>query len=177
MPARNRKSMERESEPEPTDLLALLRDAHREIRLLLTEMEDILEVPTAVFELYPRIRLALQAHDAGERYALYGPMPNIPELSSLLRAAESAHAEIDGLLEQLDAMPFRKEQIHSPEWKERFRHLNRTVIGHLGDEEETIFPRLETLLARARLDALGDRYKRGLKGEIGPPPERNGGTS
>lgn len=169
--------MERESEPEPVDLLALLRDAHREIRLLLTEMEDILEVPTAVFELYPRIRLALQAHDEGERYALYGPMQSIPELSELLYTAESAHAEIDSLLELLDGMPFRKEQVHSAQWQETFRHLHRTVISHLSHEEETIFPRLQTLLAQARLDALGDRYKRGLKGEIGQPPERNRGAS
>src|SRR4051812_40510118 len=118
MPARNRKSMQRESEAEPADLLALLRDAHREIRLLLMEMEDILDLPAAVFELYPRIRVALQAHDAGEKYALYGPMHEIPELSELLNAAESAHAAINQGLEALDRLPFRKEQIDSPQWKE-----------------------------------------------------------
>ncbi len=169
MPARNRKSMQRENEPEPADLLVLLRDAHREIRLLLTEMEDILDLPAAVFELYPRIRLALQAHDAGEKYALYGPLHEIPELSELLQPAELAHAEFDHMLHVLDRVPFRKEQIDSPHWKEEFRNLRRQVLEHLSHEEETIFPGLERLLSPSRLAALGDRYKRGLKGELGPP--------
>src|SRR5215467_4956855 len=117
MPARNRKSMQREGEPEPTNLIVLLRDAHREIKLLLTEMDDILETPTAVFELYPRIQSALRAHDAGENYALYGPMREMPESSRLLSAAELAHAEIERTLRNLDRVPFRKEQIHSQEWK------------------------------------------------------------
>ena len=168
MPARNRKSMQRESEPEPTNLLVLLRDAHREIKLLLNEMDDILDTPTAVFELYPRIQSALRAHDTGENYALYGPMREIPESSRLLRAAESAHAEIEGILCNLDRVPFRKEQIHSAEWKRTFRSLQRQVIDHLRIEEEVIFPRLEHLLAQARLESLGERYKRGLKGELGP---------
>src|SRR3954470_11734978 len=98
MPARNRKSMARESEPEPTNLIALLRDAHREIKNLLHEMDDILDLPTAVFELYPRIRVALEAHEAGEKFALYGPMREIPELLELLRNGEGAHAEIDRIL-------------------------------------------------------------------------------
>jgi len=165
--------MQRESEAEPADLLALLRDAHREIRLLLMEMEDILDLPAAVFELYPRIRVALQAHDAGEKYALYGPMHEIPELSELLNAAESAHAAINQGLEALDRLPFRKEQIDSPQWKEAFRNLRRQVLDHLSREEEIIFPWLERLLAPSRLEALGDRYKRGLKGELGPPSVRS----
>jgi hypothetical protein len=162
--------MERESEREPGNLIPLLRDAHWEIRSLLNEMEDILDLPAALFELYPRVRVALEAHDAGEKFALYGSMSELPELSTFLRRAETAHVEIDHTLRILDRIPFRKEQIDSPEWKETFRRLHRTVLGHLAEEEETIFPRLQTLLAEARLDALGERYKRGLKGELGPIP-------
>ena len=166
MPARNRKSMDRESEAEPANLLILLRHAHREIRLLLTEMEDILDVPTATFELYPRIRVALQAHDAGEKYALYATMREVPELQELLHSAEAAHLEFDEMLRDLDRLPFRKQQIHSPEWKQTFRELHRKVLDHIEQEETEIFPRLQALLADARLDVLGDRYKRGLKGEL-----------
>lgn len=168
MPARNRKSMQREAEPEPANLLVLLRDAHREIRLLLTEMEDILDLTAAIFELYPRIRLALQAHEVGEEFALYGAIREIPEFAEVLHEAESAHAEIDQKLRLLDRVPFRKQQIDSPQWKEAFRNLHLKVLDHLVQEEASIFPRLEDLLAPSRLDALGDRYKRGLKGEIGP---------
>ena len=167
MPARNRKSMERESEPEPTNVITLLRHAHWEIKGLLKEMDDILDLPAALFELYPRIRTALEAHDAGEQFALYGPMREIPELSALLRRGETAHEEIDRSLRMLDGVPFRKQQIDSPEWKQAFRKLQRTVLEHIAEEEDAIFPRLEHLLAEARLDALGDRYKRGLKGELG----------
>ena len=172
MPARNRKSIQRESEPEPTDLVVLLRDGHRQIKLLFTEMEDILELPTAVFELHPRIRVALEAHSAGEHYALYGPMNEMPELSDALKAAEAAHEEIDAALAVLNRVPFRKQQIDSQQWKETFRLLHRMVLDHLDKEEGRIFPRLQSLLAPSRLDALGDRYKRGLKGELGPLPRR-----
>jgi hemerythrin superfamily protein len=173
MPARNRKSMERESEAEPVDLLILLRHAHREIKLLLKEMEDILDLPAAIFELYPRIQVALQAHDAGEKYCLYAAMRDIPEFSDLLTMAESEHAEIDRMLDVLNHTPFRKQQLDSPEWKHKFRELHRKVLDHLSREEGEIFPLLQTLLAQSRLDALGDRYKRGLKGELGPPPARS----
>ena len=115
MPARNRKSMERESGPEPANVITLLLNAHWEIRRLFEEMGDILDVPAALFELYPRIRAALEAHDAGEKFALYGPMHEIPELSLFLRRAEAAHGEIDRTLRILDRIPFRKEQIDSPE--------------------------------------------------------------
>jgi hemerythrin superfamily protein len=171
MPARNRKSMQREAEPEQTNLIVLLRYAHREIRLLLTEMDDVLETPTAVFELYPRIQSAIRAHDAGEHYALYGPMREMPESSQLLHSAESAHQEIEEILRNLDRVPFRREQIQSQEWKRTFATLQRQVLDHLRIEEELIFPRLETLLAQSRLEALGERYKRGLKGELGPLPQ------
>src|SRR5690242_14484600 len=101
MPARKRKNMQKEAYPAPTNLIVLLRDAHREIKLLLTEMDDILDTPTAVFELYPRIQSAIRAHDAGENYALYGPMREMPESSQLLHAAESAHREIEEILRNL----------------------------------------------------------------------------
>jgi hemerythrin superfamily protein len=162
--------MQREAEPEPTNLIVLLRHAHREIKLLLTEMDDILETPTAVFELYPRIQSALRAHDAGENYALYGPMREMPESSQLLDAAESAHQEIEEILRNLDRVPFRKEQIQSQEWKRTFGTLRTQVLDHMRIEEEMIFPRLETFFVKARLEALGERYKRGLKGELGPLP-------
>src|SRR5690349_14388167 len=110
MPARNQKSMQRESAPEPSNLLDLLRDGHREIKHLLDEMNDILELPTAVFELYPRIRTALEVHDAGEQFALYGTMREIPALAGLLDDAESAHADVRQMLRFLDGMPFRKQQ-------------------------------------------------------------------
>lgn len=167
MPARNRKSMERETEPEPTNVITLLRDAHWEITSLLKEMEDILDLPAALFELYPRIRIALEAHEAGENFALYGPMREMPDLLIAMRRGEAAHEEIDRTLRALDALPFRKQQIESPEWKETFRRLHRKVLEHFAEEEESVFPRLENLVAEARLDALGDRYKRGLKGELG----------
>ena len=170
MPARNRKSMARESAPEATNLIVLLRDAHWEIKSLFKEMEDILDLPAAAFELYPRIRVALEAHDYGEKFALYSTMSHIPDLFAVLRRAEESHAEIDRTLRFLDRLPFRKQQIHSPEWKEAFRKLHRTVLAHLAEEEESIFPRLQALLAEARLDVLGDRYKRALKGELGEGP-------
>ena len=162
--------MARESEPEPTSLIALLRDAHWEIKSLLHEMEEILDLPTAVYELYPRIRLALEAHETGEKFALYGPMRDIPELRDLLRNGERAHAEIDRILDTLDRLPFRKEQVHSAAWKQSFRDLHIAVLAHVAEEEANMFPRLEALLAEARLDALGERYKRGLKGDLGPLP-------
>ncbi len=170
MPARNRKSMARESEPEPTNVIDLLKDAHWEIKELLREMDEILLLPAAMFELYPRIRIALEAHETGEKFALYGPMREIPELSDLLRKAEAAHAEIDHILRFLDRVPFRRQQIHSPEWKQAFQDLHRAVLDHIAEEEEIIFSRLQALFAEARLNALGDRYKRGLKGEIGLLP-------
>jgi hypothetical protein len=160
--------MERESSPEATNIITLLRQAHWEIKNLLREMDAILDLPAALFELYPRIRIALEAHAAGEAFALYGPMREIPGLSTGLRRGEAAHEEIDRTLRVLDRRPSRKEQLDSPEWKETFRQLHRTVLAHLAEEEENIFPRLEQLLAESRLDALGDRYKRGLKGELAP---------
>src|ERR1051326_4889031 len=173
MPARNRKSMERESAPEPANILVLLRNAHWEIQNLLVEMEDILDVPTAMFELYPRIRVALQAHQAGEQFALYAALREIPDLSELLQSSEAAHAEIDRILRALDRLPYRKQQIDSPQWKAEFRELHHAVKDHISEEESDIFPRLERLLGEARLDALGEGYKRGLKGDLGAAPAAN----
>src|SRR5215831_6364100 len=100
-------------------------------------MEDILELPTAVFELYPRIRVALEAHSAGEHYALYGPLNEMPELSDALKAAEAAHEEIDAALAVLNRVPFRKQQIDSQQWKETFRLLHRMVLDHLDKEDDS----------------------------------------
>ena len=168
MPSRNRKSMARESEPEPTNLVELLCDAHWEIKSLLREMEDILDLPTAIFELYPRISIALEAHEVGETFSLYRSLRDIPDFLSLARKGEEAHFEIDGIVRRLNEIPFRKDQIRSSSWKQTFRKLSRKVMDHISFEEEEVFPSLSRLLAPVRLDALGEQYKRGLRGELGP---------
>lgn len=80
--------MARESEPEPINIVQLLTDLHREIRSLFEEMADIIDIPTAQFELYPRIRVALYAHALGEKLSLYSLLKAIPEMNALIEEAE-----------------------------------------------------------------------------------------
>jgi len=167
MAARNEKSMERARAEEPESLIEILTRVHWEIRCLLREMEQILDTSTAIYELYPRIRVALEVHAEGEEKALYEPLSSFPELKRLLSRGMAAHVEIEQSLHRLNQKPWRREQILSTEWKTEFRVLHRKVLVHIDEQENLLFPELSRQLAPSRIEDLGNRYKLGLTGQLG----------
>jgi hypothetical protein len=168
MAARNEKSLERERAPEPTSLIDILEQTHREIRSLFHEMAEILETPTALYELYPRIRIALEIHDLAEEATLYPALKKFSDLADAAKTSEEEHHEMKQKLIRLDEKPWRKQQIESTEWKTEFHALHGLFVRHVEHEEKEIFPELTKRLSAAQFDELGQQYRTALHDDSTP---------
>jgi hypothetical protein len=72
------------------------------------------------------------------------------EGAQLVADATSAHADIDDRIERLLAMDVRGR-----EFGRAVTELERSVQGHVRDEEARLFPVAERLLGAGRLDEIG----------------------
>jgi hemerythrin superfamily protein len=68
--------------------------------------------------------------------------------------AFEAHAELDGLLQEIEGTP-----ANDAEWIERIGELKSRMQEHMRAEEERIFPVARLELAKTRVEELGRRFQ------------------
>jgi len=97
--------------------------------------------------LWPKVRVALMAHEHGELDAVYPALEHYHALKQFAQRHREEANELEATIKRLDSM-----SIASDEWGSVFGTLADLVASHVAEEENEIFPR--------SLDAIGsDRAK------------------
>ena len=99
-------------------------------------------------ELWPEIRRELLSHERGEMRVVYPVLRDNPSTRSLAEHHDQEAAELEGLIEKIDAA-------QGEAWKPLFDQLVDRVIHHADEEEDQIFPKAQAV--------IGDRMARDLE--------------
>jgi hypothetical protein len=104
--------------------------------------------------LWPKLRVALMAHEHGELDAVYPALEHYHELKQFTqRHGEEAKA-LEATIKRLDAL-----SIESDEWGSVFGTLADMITSHVAEEENEIFPVSLDAIGSDRAKDLDDAFK------------------
>ena len=104
--------------------------------------------------LFRELRAGFESHELFEEEILYPEFDQMPATKLTIGDAFEAHAELDGLLQEIEGTP-----TNDAEWIERIRELKSLMQEHMRAEEEKIFLVARLELAKTRAAELGLRFQ------------------
>jgi iron-sulfur cluster repair protein YtfE (RIC family) len=104
--------------------------------------------------LFRELRAGFESHELFEEEILYPEFDQLLSTKVAIGDAFEAHAELDGLLQEIEGTP-----ANDAEWIERIRELKSRMQEHMRAEEEKIFPVARLELAKTRAEELGRRFQ------------------
>jgi len=103
--------------------------------------------------LFRELRAGFESHELFEEEILYPEFDQLLSTKTAIGDAFEAHAELDGLLQEIEGTP-----ANNAGWIERIRELKSRMQEHMRAEEENIFPVARLELAKTRAEELGRRF-------------------
>jgi len=100
------------------------------------------------------LRAGFESHELFEEEILYPEFDQFLSTKVAIGDAFEAHAELDGLLQEIEGTP-----ANNAGWIERIRELKSRMQEHMRAEEEKIFPVARLELAKTRAEELGRRFQ------------------
>jgi iron-sulfur cluster repair protein YtfE (RIC family) len=104
--------------------------------------------------LFRELRAGFESHELFEEEILYPEFDQMPATKLAIGDAFEAHAELDGILQEIETTP-----ANDAEWIGRIRELKSRMQEHMRAEEEKIFPVARMELAKNRAEELGRRFQ------------------
>ena len=140
-----------------TDVLALLKNDHREVNEMFEKVEDLGERASAQRgKLGEQICKALELHSTFEQSVLYPQIreraEDHEEREQILEALEE-HGVVDRLVGELNGMDAKVERFEA-----KLTVLIEAVRHHVKEEERELFPTAKELLEKDELDEMGERF-------------------
>lgn len=146
------------------DVFDRLRRDHAECRILLGQLDQ--PGGLTVFgreELYRNLKRKLLAHDKAEERVLYDRLGRDP----LVDDGRREHDELEDMLDEIGEIPPA-----DPRWMRQMRRLKDRFLHHIGQEEETLFPRAGGLFPQEATRTMAEDVDRQeallLRNEAGP---------
>ena len=127
------------------DPLQALEQDHRMVRLLFERMLNSQDMQVKQ-QCGPQILMALEMHSRLEESCFY---PQVEQIDpQLISHCQQEHEETDRLVEQLKGM-----DMSDPNCDRMFRQLCDSVMHHIGEEENKLFPQIRS--ANIDMESLG----------------------
>lgn len=148
------KGMERAMEARRDGLVGVFQTIagqHGEVASLIDRVKEDVRKRDA---LWPRIRIALLAHEQAEQKTVYMVLDRYAELEPLVAAHADDAQRLADLISRLEATDVRDE-----DWMSLFEGLADAVIEHANEEENDIFPAAIHTIGRDRARDLDDRFR------------------
>jgi hemerythrin superfamily protein len=152
------------------DAIELLKNDHKKVRGLLTELEETTSRATKTrTELLPKIKQEIEIHAAIEEEIFYpafqAAAKNEEDRRMVFEALAEHKAAGDVTLQDLAA-----SDINSDEFGGKAKVLKELIEHHAKEEEQEMFPRARELLGKEALQGLGEQMA-ARKLELGAAPE------
>lgn len=140
-----------------TDVLALLKNDHREVNEMFEKVEELGErAREQRRKLGTQICQALEVHSRFEQDVFYPPVreraEDHDERETMLEALEE-HGIVDRLVEELKGMDAKDDR-----YEAKLTVLIEAVRHHVKEEEREMFPMVRELMEKEELDELGQRF-------------------
>ena len=136
------------------DIFELLRNDHRNVRMLLDEIEGA-EDDRQREGLFAQLVTEVEAHSQAEDDVFYTSIEGLDDLAEIIDNAREEHDQVESLLEELDGLP-----VSGDDWLEKVREIRMLIEHHVGEEESRIFPLAGNFLDRGEALRLGHEFLR-----------------
>jgi hemerythrin-like domain-containing protein len=135
-----------------TDLLSVLKEDHRELKQLYTELEHLCGGERLRRVLTDQLIVEAVRHSVAEECYLY-PVARacLPNGDRLVEEALADHDRLEGILRRLESSDLPDDQFAL-----LLSWLITSARQHIDDEEERIFPLVAEHVSREELIALGE---------------------
>jgi len=134
-------------------LFKLLKRDHAIIAELMDQLLSMKDVPSedrAPF--FEKLRIELGTHTAIEEDVLYPVIDGVQDLHEFVEESYREHDLVKHLLVQLSS-----SDPQTTEWMAQFTLLKENVEKHVAVEEETLFPKIGSILDRDELDEIAEQ--------------------
>ena len=147
------------------DALTLLREDHRKVKRLLTELETTTErgVKTRT-ELFARIKAELSVHETIEEEIFYPALKEHPRAREIVLEGFEEHNVVDTLMGELDALSPADER-----WGAKATVMKENIEHHVEEEEGEMFEKARQVFDASELKELGERMadrKAAIEGQM-----------
>jgi hypothetical protein len=110
-------------------------------------------------ELWAKLEPELKAHEEIEEVALYGPVAQeVGAKDQTLNEWQEHHheevTEAEALIEEIDGLDPTAD-----EWMDKVEELKETLEHHIQEEEGNIWPRIEQVWNRSKLEHAGQQME------------------
>ena len=139
---------DKETQPASLSALELLEQDHREVEEWFDEYDELKDDGDQKADLAEKICLALKVHAQIEEEIFYPQAREATKDNDLIDEAVVEHATVKNLIAEIEAMEVGEELYDA-----KMRVLGEMVKHHIKEEEDELFPELET--ARVDLNAVG----------------------
>ena len=135
------------------DPIKLLKDDHRKVKKLLSEVEDTTEraVKTRA-ELFGKIKSEMEVHEAIEEEIFYPALKEHPKAKEIVLEGYEEHHVVDNIIGELDGVDYGDET-----WTAKFAVMKENIEHHIEEEEDEMFGKAQQVLSDSELADLGER--------------------
>lgn len=104
-------------------------------------------------ELWSKIKVELEAHAAAEEQTFYSELMGHPEATEKSRHSVAEHQEASDLIKELDDI-----DMSSGAWLQKCKQLQESILHHVDEEEEDVFPKAKKLIPEQRSTELASEF-------------------
>lgn len=139
--------------------ISLLKADHREVERLFGELSRLNGKTRGKKSLCEKIVRQLSIHSAIEEQFFYPEVrKNVPDLARRVLESLEAHSVVKWTLSAIASMDADDERLDA-----KLKVLEDTMMRHVREEEDELFPKVQQALSRAQLDEMGKKLERAKK--------------
>ncbi len=136
-----------------TNIYDAIKTDHDEHRALLETIGDTEGTSDERQKAWSKFYHEVKSHAAAEEETFYSKLISKTWGQDAARHSVHEHKQLDDLMEELHGM-----EMSSPDWLEKFKHLDHDYRHHIDEEEDEVFARAREVIDEAEIDGYGERF-------------------
>lgn len=146
------------------NVIDVLKDGHQQLIKVMDELEAAADKNAENCDaLFQKFKSLFNEHDEIEDKIFYPALKAHPQLNKIANKGYQAHHMVEiGILE-LRLVPYNSES-----WGPKFSVIKDSVVTHINEEENVLFPHVSTLFSEQELSNMGQQALEKRKGAVAP---------
>jgi hemerythrin-like domain-containing protein len=145
---------------ETTNLFALIKADHKQLKSLFAQLEETTERALKTRDrLYAKLREEISLHSRAEENAVYPRLKDKDLTQDMAYESVEEHGVVRWLLSRLDAVAS-----DSKEWTALICVLQESIEHHMKEEEGALFPKMRKLFSSGELQEMAEHFTRSKLG-------------
>lgn len=136
------------------DITAVLEAEHRHLEQLFDALEHTKGASKKAEKSFDELYKALSLHAYGEELVVYPAMRDFEQTAEYVEEAEEEHNSAKILLEQMKQLALNDEEFHT-----KLKYLKETMLHHVEEEENEIFPAVRQCMDEKMLILLAQEFE------------------